>query len=94
MCAVCVFSVGGVRSVKGTHAQTRLSLGITLAYSSPLLTGKGGGVFVSTIAPEAFIMGQFVFFLFLLSAAINTARLHIYSHTGRYSNREKGIDSL
>lgn len=43
VCVQFVFSVGGVRSVKGTHAQTRLSLGITLAYSSPLLTGKGGG---------------------------------------------------
>lgn len=47
-------------SVKGTHAQTRLSLGITVACSSPLFNCHGRGVRLGTIAPQLFIMGQFV----------------------------------
>lgn len=75
---VCVFSVGGVGGIKGTHAQTRLSLGITVAYSSPLFNCQGRGLKLGTNAPEPFIMGQFV--VFLLSTAINTTQHPIYSH--------------
>lgn len=64
--------------VKGTHAQTRLSLGITVAYSSPLFNCQGRGERLGTIAPEPFIMGQFV--VVLLSRAINTTH-HIHSHS-------------
>lgn len=67
---MCLFTVRvGGEVVKGTHAQTGFSLGITSAYSCPLFNGwgEGGG---AQIAPEPFIMGQFV--VVLLSRAINT----------------------
>lgn len=81
MCvAVCVFRAGeGWGDVKSTHAQTRLSLGTTVAYSSPLYNCQGRGQRLGKIAPEAFITGQFV--VVLLSTAINTTHHHIHSHS-------------
>ena len=76
---VCSGREGGWGDVKGTHAQTRLSLGTTVAYSSPLFNCQGRGQRFGTIAPEPFIMGQFV--VVLLSTAINTTHHHIHSHS-------------
>lgn len=51
--AVCVFRAGGgVGGVKGTHAQTRLSHGTMVAYSSPLFNCQGRGQRFGTIAPD------------------------------------------
>lgn len=47
----------GWGGVKGTHAQTRLSLETTAPYSSPLFNCQGRGQRFGTIAPEPFIMG-------------------------------------
>lgn len=64
----------GVWGVKGTHAQTKLSLGTMVAYSSPLFNCQGRGQRFGTIAPQPFIMGQFV--VVSLSTAINTTHHH------------------
>lgn len=67
-CSLCV-QRGRGWGVKGARAQTRLSLGITVHHSSSQFNCQGRWRGLSTIAPEAFIMGPFV--LFLLSTAIN-----------------------
>ena len=69
----------GVGGVKGTHAQTRLSLGTVVAYSSPLFNCQGRRQRLGTIASEPFIMGQFV--VVLQSTAINTTHHHLYSYS-------------
>ncbi len=93
--AVCVFREGGGwGDVKGIDAQTCLSLGTLLAYSSLLFNCQGRGQRLGTIAPKPFIMGQFV--VVLLSTAINTTHHHIYTHTadGRQPNRDRGMAKL
>lgn len=47
----------GLGGVKGTHAQTRVSLGTTAPYSSPLFNCQERGQRFSKIAPQPFIMG-------------------------------------
>lgn len=62
--------------VKGTHAQTRLSLGTTVPYSSPLFNCQGRGQRFSTIPPEPFIMGPIC-----CCFAVHSHKYHISSCT-------------
>lgn len=55
----------GLGGVKGTHAQTRLSLGTAAPYTSPLFNCQERGQRFGIIAPEPFVMGGGAYLLLL-----------------------------